>query len=432
MKICFWPELREIDYSLEKQRISGYEIILERILKSFKNQAKITGLPDYPLFQVPFEEIEEKLEAADIIVAQNFTATCNLLVFKFIKQLNKPCFFALYNNPYAFFSLKILGLLLFSFNSADHFITGTETVGRLYRLINNKIGLYPSLLAGIEPPANLAIKKEPNFFTYLGRIHPEKDILSIFKVLEKFKEKKIKFSLHLVGQIEDENYYSALKIYLENSTIKNDIVWHGRVAPEKLAGILAKTDVFLSFSINKGEILGLTPLEAMSYGAIPVLSNWNGYREIIFDQNFLVPVDRLDTEDAPGNVYCVNASEALKKIIKIIELPAAQKEKLRLNCRLRAADFTSEKLARNFLAFAEKICPPPPEPLFDLENLKIKDLEQFMAGEIFLKIFPADLFNFKIKEVLFNPKLLAGFLKYALSRQEEKKLEDFLLKPFYS
>lgn len=60
---------------------------------------------------------------------------------------------------------------------------------------------------------------------------------------------------------------------------------------ERLAGLWAGADVFLSLVDNIQETFGITPLEAMASGLPVVASDWDGYRATVRDgvEGFLVP-----------------------------------------------------------------------------------------------------------------------------------------------
>jgi len=61
--------------------------------------------------------------------------------------------------------------------------------------------------------------------------------------------------------------------------------------PERVAGLWAASDIFLSLVDNIQETFGLTPLEAMAAGRPVVASDWDGYRFTIRDgeEGFLIP-----------------------------------------------------------------------------------------------------------------------------------------------
>jgi D-inositol-3-phosphate glycosyltransferase len=60
---------------------------------------------------------------------------------------------------------------------------------------------------------------------------------------------------------------------------------------QRLGGLWAAADVFLSLVDNIQETFGITPLEAMSAGLPVVVSDWDGYRYTVRDgeQGFLIP-----------------------------------------------------------------------------------------------------------------------------------------------
>ena len=57
------------------------------------------------------------------------------------------------------------------------------------------------------------------------------------------------------------------------------------VDDERKQWLMAASDVFVSVSDNIQESFGLTPLEAMIHKRPVILSNWNGYRELVVDGN---------------------------------------------------------------------------------------------------------------------------------------------------
>jgi glycosyltransferase involved in cell wall biosynthesis len=61
--------------------------------------------------------------------------------------------------------------------------------------------------------------------------------------------------------------------------------------PQRVGGLWAASDVFLSLVDNIQETFGLTPLEAMAAGRPVVVSDWDGYRFTVRDgvEGFLVP-----------------------------------------------------------------------------------------------------------------------------------------------
>lgn len=89
------------------------------------------------------------------------------------------------------------------------------------------------------------------------------------------------------GQEDLELFREAARVHAPNVVIS---VLDGRKS-ELLARCWAAADVFLSLVDNAQETFGLAPVEAMAAGLPVVVSDWNGYRFTVKDQQegFLIP-----------------------------------------------------------------------------------------------------------------------------------------------
>ena len=89
------------------------------------------------------------------------------------------------------------------------------------------------------------------------------------------------------GQADLELFQEAARLHAPNVVIS---VLDGRNS-EILARCWAAADVFLSLVDNAQETFGLAPVEAMAAGLPVVVSDWNGYRFTVKDQQegFLIP-----------------------------------------------------------------------------------------------------------------------------------------------
>jgi len=89
------------------------------------------------------------------------------------------------------------------------------------------------------------------------------------------------------GQADLELFQEAARLHAPNVVIS---VLDGRKS-ELLARCWAAADVFLSLVDNAQETFGLAPVEAMAAGLPVVVSDWNGYRFTVKDQQegFLIP-----------------------------------------------------------------------------------------------------------------------------------------------
>ena len=115
-----------------------------------------------------------------------------------------------------------------------------------------------------------------------GRIHPEKGIEIAINAIKKLD---IKWPLKIIGphRIDQggggKHYLNKLKEISKNYPIKFcKPIFKSKLLEKEYA----KASIFLYPSIaEKGETFGLAPLEAMSYGAVPIVSDLDCFKDFI-------------------------------------------------------------------------------------------------------------------------------------------------------
>jgi len=100
-------------------------------------------------------------------------------------------------------------------------------------------------------------------------------------------------SLHLVIAGDDTQTKEAPRLQSlasELGCLKNVTIWPNPSAADKHL-LYSGSDIFVSPSDNIQETYGLTVAEAMAYGLPAVVSDWDGYRDLVKDgeNGFLVP-----------------------------------------------------------------------------------------------------------------------------------------------
>jgi len=100
-------------------------------------------------------------------------------------------------------------------------------------------------------------------------------------------------SLHLVIAGDDTQTKEAPRLQTlasELGCLKNVTIWPNPSAADKHV-LYSGADIFVSPSDNIQETYGLTVAEAMAYGLPAVVSDWDGYRDLVRDgeNGFLVP-----------------------------------------------------------------------------------------------------------------------------------------------
>ncbi len=144
--------------------------------------------------------------------------------------------------------------------------------------------------------SKLGINKDDIVISYVGRLsfHAKAHHLPMYLALENIsKTLKGKKKIHLI----QSGWFAS--DYIENSFIDeakiicpsvNCIFLDGRDSSNKDI-TLASSDIFMSLSDNIQETFGLTPLEAMASGIPVIVSDWDGYRSTVRnnEDGFRVP-----------------------------------------------------------------------------------------------------------------------------------------------
>ncbi|MBL4789672.1 MAG: glycosyltransferase family 4 protein [Kordiimonadaceae bacterium] len=158
----------------------------------------------------------------------------------------------------------------------------------------------------------LNIAKDETVFLYVGRLNPYSKAhpYSMYAGLQEVaKRTGKKITLIECG-------------WYEQDVVKDDMDACKRVACPDVRcidvdgrnfrdrdGCWAAGDVFVSLSDNVQETFGLTPVEAMAVGMPVLLSDWDGYKELMTDgvEGFKVPTTMLDETDEFSQSYAAGA-----------------------------------------------------------------------------------------------------------------------------
>src|SRR5260370_19516149 len=100
-------------------------------------------------------------------------------------------------------------------------------------------------------------------------------------------------SLHMVVAGDDTQRKEAQRLQMLESELgcyKNVTIWPNPSAADKHL-LYSGADIFVSPSDNIQETYGLTVAEAMAYGLPAVVSDWDGYRDLVSggENGFLIP-----------------------------------------------------------------------------------------------------------------------------------------------
>lgn len=206
--------------------------------------------------------------------------------------------------------------------------------------------------------------------------------------------------LLIVGKEQCAGYAGLLKELAAAIGISGHVIVKTDFRNEDVPLYYSASDVFVSVSDNLQETFGLTPIEAMLSGIPPVISDWNGYKELVDEgkTGFKVPTVWADCNGdiesfAPikGLTYTLLPlsqstsldSEALTRIlVRLIDNPALR-DRIGENARISALKTFSW----------EKIIPRIEKLSSDLHKESQKDTRPARRGRSFLKIPYFELFS---------------------------------------
>lgn len=180
---------------------------------------------------------------------------------------------------------------------------------------------------------NASLNFEEEYFLFVSTIEPRKNILSIIRAYEKYKEQgESTIKLVLAGKRgwNCDDIYKAV----ESSAYKEDIVMPGYITEEEKRYLYRNAKLFLFPSLYEG--FGIPVLEAMEYGLPVITSRVSSLPEVGGDAVLYVD-DPFDIDGIAGNID------------KICSMSMEEAEELSKKMELQVKKFSWDKTARNIM-----------------------------------------------------------------------------------
>ena len=126
---------------------------------------------------------------------------------------------------------------------------------------------------------------------YVGRIHPQKNLLLILKALKAIASDHL--TLDVIGRVDDKDYYKHISQEIDDSILRKTVKFHGVVARRQMKSWYRSSDMLVMPS--KVEGISMAIIEALA-SSLPVLvtkhvANWS---EIKDDDAGLVVEPRVE------------------------------------------------------------------------------------------------------------------------------------------
>jgi glycosyltransferase involved in cell wall biosynthesis len=121
--------------------------------------------------------------------------------------------------------------------------------------------------------------KTSNKLLYVGSIETRKNLVFILKALKILVDKKLFFSLEVLGGFSDEVYKKEVLTFIKENQLEEYVTLYGWQTQQKLQQVLAQSDILIMSS--KQETLPMVIAEAMSAGKVVVSSTVGGIPEMV-------------------------------------------------------------------------------------------------------------------------------------------------------
>ena len=266
------------------------------------------------------------LEDYDVvhIHGMGFFVDC-LVAGKFLHK--KPLVFSTHGGIFHTKKISALKHIYFStvemliFNGIDKVVAVSENDGRIFSEIvsREKITVIENGF-DFEKFAAVERKSATGSFVFVGRISENKRIELLLEVIAKVVKRKPEAGvmLKIVGG-DFRNLRETLERKIRKLGMQKNVEFLGEVDGGKLLELLAGAEFFVSASDYEG--FGLSAVEAMAAGCIPLLNGIETFRNFVSEgkNGFIVDFG--------------NPVVATEKIIGIMEMSAEKKGQLELNAR---------------------------------------------------------------------------------------------------
>jgi alpha-1,2-mannosyltransferase len=157
------------------------------------------------------------------------------------------------------------------------------------RVISRAFGIDSIVLS---PPVDVALFRKAALFSsrsrnrkdtilVVSRFHPTKKIENAIKLATLLKKYKIGTEMKIVGNIppKRDGYYLYLRHLVERYNLQDYVTFEPNVSFSRLLDLIRESKVY--FHPLLGEPFGISTVEAMSAGLIPVVPNIGGHTEFV-------------------------------------------------------------------------------------------------------------------------------------------------------
>lgn len=201
-----------------------------------------------------------------------------------------------------------------------------------------------------DPPGEVDMNAKRKVLLYAGRIHPEKGLMLLLQAWRGLSGLFPDWHLEIAGahSIKEGGGGEAYLRELQSISPQGRVIWHGPVHDDsKLKKLYEQASLFVYPSVaEQGETFGLAVLEAMAYGAVPVVSQLDCFNAFMQNDRYGAVFNHR------GEGAAHRLSMALEKLMK----DGGARHRLAYAAVERAKAFAPDKIADQFLALFNELC----------------------------------------------------------------------------
>lgn len=179
-----------------------------------------------------------------------------------------------------------------------------------------------------------SMNKRDDTILVISRFHPSKKVENAIRLAELLKQKGIGRSMKIVGNLSPHmiGYYSYLRQMVQDQDLSDYVTFHVNVSFNKLLSLMSKSKVY--FHPLPGEPFGISTVEAMSAGLIPVVPDLGGHTEFV-----------------PLRYQFCNFIEAMESVA--VAMDASFSERIRISDSVKR--FSTSNYIRRFQQIVKKL-----------------------------------------------------------------------------
>lgn len=204
--------------------------------------------------------------------------------------------------------------------------------------ISDSMVLYPPV--DVEKFRNMSLipslrkEKKGNNIVVICRIDPAKKIENVILLAQKLREARVNLKITIVGNLDPYhfNYYKRMKQMIIDQNLTDKVMFKTNASLEALFDILSESGII--FHPKPGEHFGISIVEAMSAGLVPVVPSVGGAAEfvptvnqynsietavkIILKSLKVKDIDRIKTSDSVRQFSTHCYKTRIKKLVRLL------------------------------------------------------------------------------------------------------------------